>query len=220
MTQEGLLGLIPTTRFKQQDKKLIRWLCGFVGKKVMVSIDQLRPDRFAKILQRAKTAKFLNQNKKDIVNPQMVRDFHGDYPIFFSYSRWLPYRPAIMELASKYKVGDVVDAKIVRIDQTSMIIEVEGVPFLVRKVDISATRQNFNLTDLFSTEEMIKVYYCLFSDPEDMRWSIRALEPSPGAILFDKDKVFEEAEETAKIFYELQKLQMLQQQKIDQMTKC
>jgi len=203
MTQEGLLGLIPKSDYFRGTGSV-----GFVGKKVMVGIEQLRPERFEQIVQRANTAKFLGQNKKDIVNPQMVRDFHGDYPIVFSYSRWK--RAA---LASKYKVGDVVDAKIVRIDGIStMDIEVEGVPFVMRKVDISATREGFNLTDLFSTEEMIKVY-CMESDPGLMRWSIRALEPSPGAILFDKDKVFEEAEETAKIFYEKQKLE---QQQMDQ----
>ena len=203
MTQEGLLGLIPKSDFR---------LTGFVGKKVMVSIEELRPERFEQILQRANAANFLNQNKKDIVNPQMFRDFHGDYPIVFSYSRWK--RAA---LASKYKVGDVVDAKIVEIHDPSMSMycEVEGVPFIMRKVDISATRQGFNLTDLFSTEEMIKVY-CLESHPDQMRWSIRALEPSPGAILFDKDKVFEEAEETAKIFYERQKLEL---QNMDKMIK-
>ena len=201
MTEDGLLGLIPKSDYKETRTGYVP----VVGAELKVSIAELRPERFEQILQRANTAKFLGQNKKNIVNPQMVRDFHGDYPIVFSYSQWIP-SPAIMELASKYKVGDVVDAKIVRIHKTSMDIEVEGVPFQVRKVDISATRQDFNLTDLFSTEEMIKVY-CLESDPDLMRWCIRALEPSPGAILFDKDKVFEKAEETAKIFYERQKLE-------------
>ena len=107
-----------------------------------------------------------------------------------------------MELASKYKAGDVADAKIVGFHPMSMTIEVEGVPFFLRKVDISASREIYDVTHLFSTEEMIKVY-CLAESPQ-MRWSIRALEPSPGAILFDKDKVFEEAEETAKAFYEWQ----------------
>ena len=200
MTQEGLLGLIPNSDSIGT---------GFVGKKVMVSIEKLRPERFEQILQRANTVNFLGLNKKNIVNPQMIRDFHGDYPIVFSYSRW---KWAAM---SKYKAGDVVDAKIVRIDERYMDIEVEGVPFIMRKVDISATKEKFNLTDLFSTEDMIKVY-CLESDPGLMRWSIRALEPSPGAILFDKDKVFEKAEETAKIFYEKQKLE---QQQMDQMLK-
>ena len=202
MTQEGLLGLIPKSDYKETRTGYVP----VVGARLKVSIAELRPERFEQILQRANTAKCLGQNKKNIVNPQMVRDFHGDYPIVFSYSQWIP-SPAIMELASKYKVGDVVDAKIVRIDhQVIMDIEVEGVPFSVRKVEISGTRTGFELTDLFSTEEMIKVY-CMESDPEDMRWSIRALEPSPGAILFDKDKVFEKAEETAKIFYERQELE-------------
>ena len=214
MTEDGLLGLIPTfdSNFRQTEYD------DFVGAELKVRIAKLRPERFEQILQRANTANFLGQNKKNIVNPQMVRDFHGDYPIEFSYSRWK--RAAIKELASKYKVGDVVDAKIVRIAKTSMRFEVEGVPFRVRKVEISATREDFKLTDLFSTEEMIKVY-CLESDPDppsvSMRWSIRALEPSPGAILFDKDKVFEEAEETAKIFYEWQELE--EEKKIQSLSK-
>ncbi len=192
MTKDGLLGLIPN-----HDLRNIVLHCDI--RELSVVITELRPETFEKILQRANTAKFLKQNKKDIVNPQMRRDFPGDYPIVFSYSY------TIMELASKYKVGDVADAKIVGLNLTSITIEVEGVPFFLRKFEISASREGFNVTHLFSTEEMIKVY-CLESDAKsaEMRWSIRALEPSPGAILLDKDKVFEEAEETAKAFYEWQ----------------
>eukprot|EP00434_Breviolum_minutum_P034836 symbB.v1.2.030839.t1/scaffold3409.1/size109594/7 len=88
-----------------------------------------------------------------------------------------------------------------------MDIEVDGVPFVLRKVDVSATKQkSWDLSNVFATDEMIKVY-CMESDPAMMRWSVRALEPQPGAILLRKDKVFEEAEATAKIFFEKQQVE-------------
>jgi len=174
MTEDGLVGMIPNRDLGNKAGDV-----GMVGAELTVSIDQLRED------------------KKDIVNPQMV----SDYPIIFSYSSVMK-----RELAEKYSVGDVVDAKIVGLQLGSIDIEVDGVPFTVRKVDISATRQNFDLSSVFVTDEMIKVY-CLESDPTMMRWSIRALEPQPGAILFRKDKVFEEAEATAKTFFEKQQVE-------------
>ena len=62
--------------------------------------------------------------------------------------------------------------------------------------------------------EKIKVY-CMEANEEfgHIKWSIRALEPVPGALVFRKDKVFEEAEETAKIFYEKQ---MAEKQRFEQ----
>eukprot|EP00435_Cladocopium_sp_Y103_P035709 s411_g9.t1 len=150
---------------------------GLVGAELRVRIAQLRPDN------------------KDVVNPQMV----SDYPIVFSYASVMK-----MDLAKKYKVGTVAPAKIIQFNPASMDIEIDGVPFIMRKVDVTSYRKPFELSDIFATDEMIKVY-CVESDEEgELRWSIRALEPTPGAILFRKDKVFEEAEETAKIFYEKQ----------------
>jgi len=159
---------------------------GLVGAELRVRIFQIR------------------EENKDVVNPRMV----SDYPIVFSYSSVMK-----MDLAKKYKIGDVAPAKINQFYPTSMDIEIDGVPFTIRKVDVTSYRKPFELSDIFATDEMIKVY-CMDSDESgELRWSIRALEPTPGAIMFRKDKVFEEAEETAKIFFEKQ---VVERKKMDE----
>mmetsp|Transcript_59862 Transcript_59862/g.107511 ORF Transcript_59862/g.107511 Transcript_59862/m.107511 type:complete len:485 (-) Transcript_59862:60-1514(-) len=146
-----------------------------VGAFLNVRIQELRPD------------------KRDITNPQMV----VDYPIVFSYANVMK-----RVLAEKIKEGDVLEGKITNFLGMSMDVEVEGIPFPMKKLDISGN-QRFNMMDVFTVDEVVKVY-CISSDPTsgDIRFSMRALEPRPGAILLNKQKVFDEAEETAKKFFE------------------
>ena len=107
------------------------------------------------------------------------------------------------ELCKKYNEGDVAEAKITKLLPLALDIEIDGVPFVVRKSDITGARKNYEIADFFEAGEIVKVY-CLSSDGayRKLPWSMRALEPEPGALLVDKAKVFAEAEETAKIFYE------------------
>ena len=132
------------------------------------------------------------------VRVEQMMEHHG--PIVFSHSSIQK-----LELAKKYNAGDVAEAKIVNFTPNSMGFELDGVAFVMRKVDISNYRKPWELTDIFAMGEKIKVY-CMEANEEfgHIKWSIRALEPVPGALVFIKDKVFEEAEETAKIFYEKQ----------------
>ena len=110
--------------------------------------------------------------------------------------------PLRVELCKKYKEGDVAEAKIVKFFPASMDIQVDGVLFTMRKVHVTGSRKTYDLMRLFEVGEIVKVY-CMYSDDSgEMSWSMRALEAEPGALLVDKAKVFAEAEETAKIFYE------------------
>ena len=97
----------------------------------------------------------------------------------------------------------MAEAKITKLLPRALDIEIDGVPFVMRKADITGARKNYEIADFFEAGEIVKVY-CLSSDFAygKLPWSMRALEPEPGALLVDKAKVFAEAEETAKIFYE------------------
>ncbi|CAE7645242.1 RPS1 [Symbiodinium necroappetens] len=158
---------------------------GMVGAILTVQIKEVKPEN------------------RENTNPQMV----NDYPIVFSYADVMK-----KVLAEKINEGDVVEAKITNFLPSSMDIEIEGIPFPVSKVDISRNTR-FDPQELFVIDEIIKVY-CMSSDPESgqFRFSLRALEKRPGALLLNKQKVFDEAEETAKIFYERQKIE---REKID-----
>ncbi|CAK9043915.1 30S ribosomal protein S1 [Durusdinium trenchii] len=135
---------------------------GMVGAEVKVAIEQIRIE------------------KKDTVNPQMV----ADYPIVFTFSRALK-----LELAKTYSEGDVADAKVIGLFAGSVDIEIDGVPFNLRKVDLSGYSKAWEIAEVFSMDETIKVY-CILADGDngDFRWSTRALEEVPGAIVLNKAK--------------------------------
>ena len=98
--------------------------------------------------------------------------------------------------------GMVLDAKVVAVAITYLTVEVEGFQVTIRKVNVSANGQ-FDIPSFFEVGEMIKCYAQNVSEESgELKLSIRALEPKPGALLLDKAKVFEMAEETAKKFYE------------------
>jgi len=151
-----------------------------VGANLTVTIDRVQPEN------------------RENTNPQLV----SDYAIIFSYADVMK-----KVLAEKINEGEVVAAKITNFLPASMDIEVDGVPFTVSKVDISKNTR-FDPQALFVVDEEIKVY-CMSSDKEtgSLRFSLRALERRPGALLLNKQKVFDEAEETAKLFYERQKIE-------------
>ncbi|CAK9019982.1 30S ribosomal protein S1 [Durusdinium trenchii] len=150
---------------------------GLVGTEVKVAIRELRPE-----------------NRDYVMNP--APEYVRGYPVVFSYSRIV---------AQKFQEGDVADAKVVSIFPKSMDIEIDEVPFNMRKVEITGFNKTWDISDIFSLDEMIKVY-CMIADKNsgDLRWSTRALEEVPGEIIRNKAKVFENAEEAAKKFFEKQ----------------
>jgi len=98
--------------------------------------------------------------------------------------------------------GMVVDAKVVAVAVSYLTVEVDGFQVTIRKINVSANG-SFDIPTFFEVGEMVKCYAQNVSEESgELKLSIRALEPKPGALLLDKAKVFEMAEETAKKFYE------------------
>ena len=106
-------------------------------------------------------------------------------------------------LAQKYRVGCIYAATVQSFNGSVMDILIDGVRFRLRKIDITSCKEpgfgSVELSDVFRIGEVIKVL-CVAVRQDEVHWSIRALEPKPGALLKNKVKVFEEAEANARLF--------------------
>merc|ERR1712113_353890 len=105
-------------------------------------------------------------------------------------------------LATKMQEGQVVDAKILTMENKFIAVDVDGIQVNIRKIDISSNPK-FNIPDLFDLGEIIKCYAMTVNESSgEIRLSIRALEAKKGELLLDKKKVFDMAEETGKAYFE------------------
>merc|ERR1719510_652855 len=121
----------------------------------------------------------------------------SDFAITFSHKN-----AATKVLATKMQEGQVVDAKILSMDNKFLAVDVDGIQVNIRKIDISSNPK-FNIPDLFDLGEIIKCYALTVNESSgEIRLSIRALERKRGEIILNKDKVFEMAEETGKKYFE------------------
>jgi len=121
----------------------------------------------------------------------------GNFAIAFSYKN-----AATKVLAMKMQEGQVVDATVLYVDNKFMAVDVDGLQVNIRKIDISGNPR-FNIADLFEMGESIKCYAQTVSESSgEIRLSTRALERKRGEIISNKESVFENAEETAKKFFE------------------
>ena len=129
---------------------------------------------------------WIYQIKEDYCEPVRYRDYSIEFCLYFKYRR-----------------GDLVAATVQSVEPRSISILIHGLLFHVRPFDITSSRRPVELSDVFRVGEVIKVF-CIDSDEDGhVRWSIRALEPEPGALLKNKEskeKVFEEAETNARLF--------------------
>lgn len=172
-TKSGMLGAVLNMELADKAGDL-----GMLGREMQVTV------------QRAVDANM------GIVNPAAP----GDFPIYFSYKD-----VATKELAQKLEVGSVVEAKVIEILPASVKLLVENYQCTMRKIDVAYAPQgaDFELSDVFEVDEVIKVYVLSVQlDVGGVRFSTRALEPRPGAMLIDKKKVFAMAEATAKKYTE------------------
>jgi len=121
----------------------------------------------------------------------------SDFAITFSHKN-----AATKVLATKMQEGQVVDAKILSMDNKFLAVDVDGIQVNIRKIDISSNPK-FNIADMFDLGEIIKCYAMTVNESSgEIRLSIRALERVKGELLLDKKKVFAMAEETGKEYFE------------------
>jgi len=121
----------------------------------------------------------------------------NDFAITFSHKN-----AATKVLATKMQEGQVVDAKILTMDNRFLAVDVDTIQVNIRKIDISSNPK-FNIPDLFDLGEIIKCYALTVNESSgEIRLSIRALEREKGELLLNKKKVFDMAEETGKEYFE------------------
>jgi len=114
------------------------------------------------------------------------------YPLQFSFKN-----VANRELCGRVEVGDVLDAKVMEIGPTFLMVQVESNIIRMRKTDISSMLK-FDMEALFKIDEIIKTYVLTKLEKSgEIRLSCRALEFKRGAMVREKELVFERAEETA-----------------------
>jgi len=133
------------------------------------------------------------EENKEILQPSRP----GEFPLVFSYKNI-----ATRALSARLKEGMVVDAKITDVRIGGIEMEVDGYPCSMGKVEISAAPR-YDLTDVFRTGEMIKVYVLSTLEKDgSIKFSTRALERKRGEIVRNKARVFANAEETAQKAFE------------------
>ena len=185
-TGKGFIGMIPARDLPSMARDLQP------GQTLTVEILELRP-----------------KNKFNL-NPGKPQD----YAIICS---WASVKRR--ELCKKYERGDVVEAKVVGFFADAMDVEIDGVPFPLKKGDITSATSQWEFEDVFTPQETVKVCWTSQalersliprSSPRSVI-SMRALERVPGEVIYDKAKVFEEADETAKKLFAWERLEKQKQ---------
>jgi small subunit ribosomal protein S1 len=172
-TRKGLFGWVPNAE-----------LAGLMGDTSIVGTE------IAVEIMRASRDKDDTQDTAMPVSP-------NDFAITFSHKN-----AATKVLATKMQEGQVVDAKILTMDNKFLAVDVDGIQVNIRKIDISSNPK-FQIADLFDLGEIIKCYALTVNESSgEIRLSIRALEAKKGELILDKKKVFDMAEETGKEYFE------------------
>jgi len=108
---------------------------------------------------------------------------------------------ATKELAKNVVEGDVVEGIVCGIRDSSIDVMIQGVQVQIGKVDISQNTR-FDMQDVFEMDEEIKAaVFKVIEKTGEVRLSIRALEAKRGQVLTNKEKMFANAERTAKKFF-------------------
>ena len=110
--------------------------------------------------------------------------------------------PQKQELLTKLRSWNVVLAEIVEITKRGVWVAIAGAQFFLRDKSITGNRSMLRASGgpeaVFSVGEQVKAL-CEWDDQSEPRLSIRRLERRAGAVLVNKTRVFEEAEETAQM---------------------
>jgi len=138
----------------------------------------------------------LREDKKDTFDDAIFAD---DFPVEYTYKD-----VAKQALAKNLEEGMVLEAKVLEVLPASVEVEVQGVSCTISKTNVTgAPGSSFQMTDVFRIDEIIKVYVMdVLEKDGQIKLSTRALERKRGAMLRNKAKVFQMAEETAKLFFE------------------
>jgi len=127
--------------------------------------------------------------KRELAGVQAFRP--TDFALVFNHRN-----VATKELAKGCEEGEVLDAKVVEVNEGRLDVSVDGIRCSIRKVDISSG--TYNIPDIFEVGEDIKVYVLSKNEKSgEVRLSTRALEYKKQALVINKARVFERAEETA-----------------------
>ncbi|CAE6947814.1 unnamed protein product [Symbiodinium sp. CCMP2592] len=184
LTKDGLLGWVPLSSLG------LRSDVPSVGDELNVTVVGIRSSKDAEWT-------FFPPRAQSLIS-----SFTGEDPKLFGRPSLCCAGPQMQELLTQLRDWNVVLAEIVGIKNKGVSVEIAGAEFFLGDTQLTGNRSMLKASGgpkaVFSVGEQVKML-CEWDDQSELRLSIRRLERRAGAVLISKQRVFEEAEETAEM---------------------